>query len=98
MGKNYGLTNTELEIMEYLWSLDKKVSFRELCEYFQTVEREKLEKADIEYLFQQFKAFWYRWRGIRQAHVMHTIRFVRRSSLFTLGQKISSEKLLIIRC
>ncbi len=47
MGKNYGLTNTELEIMEYLWSRDEKVSFRELCEYFQTVKEKNWKKQTL---------------------------------------------------
>lgn len=47
MGKNYGLTNTELEIMEYLWSKGEKVSFRELCEYFQNTKEKNWKKQTL---------------------------------------------------
>ena len=30
MKKNYGLTNTELQIMELLWTAQKPMSFREI--------------------------------------------------------------------
>lgn len=34
MGKNYGLTNTEMELMEFLWKKDLPVSFKDIAEYF----------------------------------------------------------------
>ncbi len=33
MGKNYGLTNTEMEIMELLWQAEEPLPFRELIRY-----------------------------------------------------------------
>ena len=32
MKKNYGLTNTELQIMELLWTAQKPMSFREIMD------------------------------------------------------------------
>ena len=33
MKKEYGLTSTEMEIMEFLWSQEKDVSFKEILTY-----------------------------------------------------------------
>ena len=33
MERNYGLTNTEMEIMELLWSVKEPLPFRELIRY-----------------------------------------------------------------
>lgn len=33
MGRNYGLTNTEMELMELLWQADAPLSFRELMDH-----------------------------------------------------------------
>jgi len=33
MNKNYGLTNTEMELMDIFWESEKKYSFKELMEY-----------------------------------------------------------------
>lgn len=33
MKKNYGLTNTEMELMNIFWDSEKKYSFKELLEY-----------------------------------------------------------------
>ena len=40
MKKEYGLTSTEMEIMEFLWSQEKDVSFKEILTY----ANEKLHK------------------------------------------------------
>ena len=40
MKKKYDLTNTEMEIMEFLWSQEKDVSFKEILTY----ANEKLHK------------------------------------------------------
>ena len=32
MKKNYGLTNTEMQIMELLWSSEKPMTFREIMD------------------------------------------------------------------
>ena len=32
MKKNYGLTNTEMQIMELLWQVDGPVTFREIMD------------------------------------------------------------------
>lgn len=34
MKKEYGLTKTEMEIMEFLWSRSQKAGFKEMLEYF----------------------------------------------------------------
>ena len=36
MKKNYGLTNTELQIMELLWSREEPMTFQEIMEYANT--------------------------------------------------------------
>lgn len=38
MEKRYGLSPTEYEIMEFLWDTDKKLAFREILVYFNTVK------------------------------------------------------------
>lgn len=41
MGKDYGLTSTEMEVMELLWQSDNSLSFKEILDY----ANEKLSKG-----------------------------------------------------
>ena len=41
MKKNYGLTNTEMQIMELLWSSEKPMTFREIMDVAATQWKKK---------------------------------------------------------
>ena len=47
MERNYGLANTEMEIMELLWSVKEPLPFRELIRY----ANEEWNKTDLKYVF-----------------------------------------------
>ena len=47
MKKEYGLTQTELELMEYFWKLERKVSFKEILEYFTDVLHKNWKKQTL---------------------------------------------------
>ena len=50
MNKNYGLTNTELQIMELLWKENRPMAFREIMEVARN--QWKKECADLKYISQ----------------------------------------------
>lgn len=45
--KKYGLSQTEYEIMQYLWDLDKKLFFRDILTYFNTVKNKNWKKQTL---------------------------------------------------
>lgn len=45
--KKYGLTQTEYELMDYFWSKNEKLSFKEILEYFNTVENKEWKKQTL---------------------------------------------------
>lgn len=45
--KKYGLTQTEYELMEYFWSRNEKLSFKEILEYFNAVENKDWKKQTL---------------------------------------------------
>lgn len=47
MEKLYGLTSTEIEIVEYFWSENRKVTFREIMEYFNTTLNKNWKKQTM---------------------------------------------------
>ena len=47
MKKNYGLTNTEMQIMEKFWEENKRFSHRELSEYTKGTLDEKWKKQTL---------------------------------------------------
>ncbi|MDO4339101.1 MAG: BlaI/MecI/CopY family transcriptional regulator [Eubacteriales bacterium] len=47
MEKKFGLSETEYEIMEFLWSSDHKLTFREILEYFNTVKNKDWKKQTL---------------------------------------------------
>lgn len=47
MDKQYGLSSTEYEIMEYLWSVDNPVLFKDILIYFNSVQNKKWKKQTL---------------------------------------------------
>ena len=47
MKKNYGLTNTEMQIMEKFWEENKRFSYRELSEYMNGTLDKKWKKQTL---------------------------------------------------
>ena len=47
MKKNYGLTNTEMQIMEKFWEENKRFSYRELSEYMNDTLDKKWKKQTL---------------------------------------------------
>lgn len=47
MKKNYGLTNTEMEIMEKFWKENKRFSYKELSEYMNETLGKKWKKQTL---------------------------------------------------
>lgn len=47
MEKKYGLSQTEYEIMELFWSTDRKLSFKEILEYFNDKKKKNWKKQTL---------------------------------------------------
>lgn len=47
MEKRYGLSPTEFEIMEFLWSSDNKLAFRDILTYFNTEKNKNWKKQTL---------------------------------------------------
>lgn len=57
MGKNYGLTNTELELMELVWERSSGLAFKEIFDYFNNERGKGWKKQTLStYLTQLQKA------------------------------------------
>lgn len=39
MEKKFGLSETEYELMEFFWESDRKLSFREILDYFNEIKK-----------------------------------------------------------
>lgn len=45
--KKYGLTQTEYELMDYFWSRNEKLTFRDILDYFNTVKNKNWKKQTL---------------------------------------------------
>ena len=54
MEKKFGLSETEYELMEFFWESNRKLSFREILDYFNEIKKKELEKTDVKFFFDNF--------------------------------------------
>ena len=54
MGRNYGLSNTEMLIMELLWRTGEPMSFKEIMDVAQNEWKKNMESANFKHVFDQF--------------------------------------------
>ena len=60
MEKKFGLSETEYELMEFFWASDRKLSFREILNYFNEVKKKDWEETDFKFFpsnFAKFRAY-----------------------------------------
>ena len=47
MGRKYGLSETEYELMDFFWSVDEKQSFKQILEYFNNEKGKNWKKQTL---------------------------------------------------
>ncbi len=47
MEKKFGLSETEYELMEFFWESDRKLSFREILDYFNEIKKKDWKKQTL---------------------------------------------------
>ena len=87
MKKSYGLTYTEMEIMEFLWSQEKGVSFKEILIYVNEKLHKDWKRQTLSTYLKNLQMTGLV-KAIDSKKIIVIMRHARKKSIYIIGQKI----------